>query len=394
MDYNKSSGLRNAFTLTEVLLAIGIVGVIAALVLPTTVSKFHSELLAKQYERQERAIKSALDTLVVTENKANFGETMMYSGSAETDVDETAGKFIKKYLKVANYYGSAANNADKIKSDGFGASYFEYGNNANNKYDKKPYDISSDLIGACAKLKNGATICLEPQVGQNSIQGVIDLNGSKGPNIVGRDYMKFSIDPVQFTTFDSLAKATVDVSTQANPNLTPDPENPCEIGDWSTPCCTYYMNKGVINSKDHDCCNNSEIRPLVPACASDIQLRLNLYPSSCNLKDSTCKMYIQATSTTAKQNGLGILTLPVTPPDVRLYCDGKPAGSMSGAVIKQAVESTDQVIYFTMNRSYDATCGYQSGKGIMPTKSSVVFTNDGIYQNYSYNGVNWSIEYF
>ncbi len=94
MAYKKS---REGFTLTEILLAVAIVGIIAVLVLPATISKFHNELLAQHSKRESQAIKSAVDQLVVTENKANFGETMMYAG-ADADMDETAGKFLKKYL--------------------------------------------------------------------------------------------------------------------------------------------------------------------------------------------------------------------------------------------------------------------------------------------------------
>ncbi|MDE6138028.1 MAG: prepilin-type N-terminal cleavage/methylation domain-containing protein, partial [Candidatus Gastranaerophilales bacterium] len=272
MAYKKS---KEGFTLTEVLLAIAIVGVIAVLVLPATISKFHSELLSQHSKRETQAIKSAVDQLVVTENKANFGETMMYAG-LDADMDETAGKFLKKYFNVAKYYGSADTNAETIKSECFASSYYEYTNN-----EKKVFNIGNDLVGACAKLKNGVSLCIQPQIGQNSIQGVMDLNGPKGPNIKGRDYITFSIDPVKFSSFDLLSKATTEVTNQANPNLQPDPENPCDIGDFSTPCCTYYMNKGVIDS-GHDCCDNPEIRPLVPACASDIVLDLNLYPTSTN----------------------------------------------------------------------------------------------------------------
>lgn len=381
---------REGFTLTEILLAVAIVGIIAALVLPATISKFHNELLAQHAKRESQAIKSTVDQLVVTENKANFGETMMYTTSVDSaDMDDTAGKFLKKYFRVAKYYGAAATNAEKIKSECFADKYYEYSNN-----DKKVFDISDNLIGACAKLKNGVSICIQPQIGQNNIQGIWDLNGPKGPNIKGRDYDTFSIEPVKFSSFDLLSKATSEVMNQANPNLQPDPENPCEVGDFSTPCCTYYMNKGVINSKDHECCSNSEIKPLVPVCASDIKLRLNLYPSSCQLRDQSCLVYVQASQTTATQGGSSLSSLPVTPPNVRLYCDGKYAGSMTGEQVKQAVESNSQEIYFTMRRVEEATCGYQSGQGIKPTKSSVTFGTAENYQNYSYNGVNWSIEYF
>ena len=380
---------KEGFTLTEILLAVAIVGIIAALVLPATISKFHSELLAQHSKRENQAIKSAVDQLVVTENKSNFGETMMYTTAVDgSDIDDTAGKFLKKYFRVAKYYGSAATNADKIKSECFADKYYLYGDN-----DKKVYDISGDLIGACAKLKNGVSLCIQPQVGQNNIQGVWDLNGPKGPNIKGRDYDTFSIEPVKFSSFDLLAKATTEVTNQANPNLQPDPENPCEVGDFSTPCCTYYMNKGVINSREHDCCNNPEIRPLVPVCASDITLRLNLYPTTaCNLKDMSCQAWVQYGSS-AKQNGSTLTELPVTPPDVKLYCDGKYSGYLSGGQLQDHIK-TQANTYFTLNHLHDVNVIYTSGEGISSTKCSVVFTESGTYKNYSYNGVNWSIVYY
>lgn len=378
---------REGFTLTEVLLAVAIVGIIAVLVLPATISKFHNELLAQHAKRESQAIKSALDQLVITENKANFGETMMYAG-ADADMDDTAGKFLKKYFRVAKYYGAAATNADAIKSECFADKYYEYSDN-----DKKVFDISDALIGACAKLKNGVSICIQPQIGQNNIQGIWDLNGPKGPNIKGRDYDTFSIEPVKFSSFDLLSKATSEVMNQANPNLAPDPENPCEVGDFSTPCCTYYMNKGAINNKDHECCTNPEIKPLVPVCASDINLKLNLYPTSaCNLKDTSCQAWVAAGSN-ATQNGSSLSVLPATPPDVKLFCDGKYAGYLSGGQVKSHIEN-QVTTYFTLNHLYDVNVIYTSGEGISSTKCSVVFTESGDYKNYSYNGVNWTLSYY
>ena len=102
------------FTLTEVLIATGIVGIIAALVLPALVTHFRDEVLTHQLRRQMTAIKTAIDNLVVTENKANFGETMMYTTSTSPDYDTTSGEFIKKYLRVSKYYGDFTKNIDTI----------------------------------------------------------------------------------------------------------------------------------------------------------------------------------------------------------------------------------------------------------------------------------------
>ena len=97
---NKAKG----FTLTEVLLALAIVGIIAALVLPATITKLDENLLQRSYERQAQAIQSVVDVLPIKENVGNFGETSMFSTGNKT-IDESSGKFLKRYMRVSKYYG-------------------------------------------------------------------------------------------------------------------------------------------------------------------------------------------------------------------------------------------------------------------------------------------------
>ena len=60
---------RVAFTLTEILLACVIVGVISALVLPAFVSKYQETTFERGFEREIKSLNNALDTLAITENK-------------------------------------------------------------------------------------------------------------------------------------------------------------------------------------------------------------------------------------------------------------------------------------------------------------------------------------
>lgn len=402
------------FTLTEVLIATGIVGIIAALVLPALVTHFRDEVLTHQLRRQMTAIKTAIDNLVVTENKANFGETMMYTTSTSPDYDTTSGEFIKKYLRVSKYYGDFTKNKDTILKECFADKYYEFSGN-----DKKEYDIKTQTYldsagntqslvkGACAKLKNGTSICLTPQVGQSAVYGIIDLNGPKGPNVFGKDFIVLSgankISPVTFTAYDPTGESTESVATTDKPEITPDPDNPCEIGDYSEDCCKYYLNKGLITSTlNQECCDNSVIAPLAPACAKEIDITVNLYPANCRNGDSTCKVYINASQTVAKINGkTDPLPAGATPPDITLYCEGKEAGSMSGANLKNAIESSksNDYYYFTKNvNSFNtnATCGFSGAHyayGVRPNYSSVTYKH-GVGKNYSYGGYNWSINYF
>lgn len=389
---------KKGFTLTEVLIATAIVGIIAALVLPALVTHFRDEVLAHQMRRQMTSIKSALDNLVVTENKSNFGQTMMYSDSATPDYDTTSGEFIKKYLRVSKYYGAFSKNKNAILKECFANKYYEFSGN-----DKKEYSIESILNGACAKLKNGASICLTPQRGQNAISGVIDLNGPKGPNVYGKDLMIIDgteIAPVTFTAYDPSGEGTSSVATTDKPNITPDPENPCEIGDYGNDCCRYYLNKGLITSSDHECCNNSSIAPLVPACAKEIEIEVNLWPQSCKMGNSDCKPYIDSVNTTAKQDGNTITTLEINPPGLDLYCGGVYAGSLSSSTLKTAINNNSSgTYYFTLFNSVnnkDKDCGYSGANhryGIRPEYSSVTFAA-GVSKGLSYGGYKWSIKYY
>lgn len=385
-----------AFTLTEILLAVAIVGIIAALVIPAMVSKFDTTILEHGFTRQMESIQTAIDLLPITENKADFGDTSMFSSGTKT-MDESAGKFIKRYLRVSKYYGDAAANKDLIKKECFAPAYYEYSNN-----EKKEFTIDSKLVGACAKLKNGASLCLAPQVGAaTNIQGVMDINGPKGPNIYGRDLRDISLGTISFTNRESIVSAasSTAVNTIENPGLAGDGgySGLCE-GEYTADCCNYHFAQGRITSSTHQCCDNPAVSSSYPACAKDITLRLNLYPSSCNNSDSSCRVYINPVNTTAKLNNSTTLsTLPASPPPVYLYCDGKKVGSMSSAQLKNALESTssgtESYVYFNKTSSQSATCGYQTGQGIKSTKSSVVFSATA-NEYHKYNGINWTLTYY
>ena len=342
---NKAKG----FTLTEVLLALAIVGIIAALVLPSTIAHFNEEVLDAGFTREQQAIKTAVEVLPIKENKSNFGETSMYSDGTKTP-DESSGKFMKRYLRLSKYYGDAVANKDLIKQECFASKYYEY-----SEGQKKEFSIDDWLHGACARLKNGASLCLSRQISTtNDIQGVMDLNGPKGPNVKDKDLRFIRLNKVAFSTRYSEVTSnnvSTEVKTESNPGLEGDGgyENLCQ-NDYSTECCNYFNAQGQITSRDHGCCSNPAIASSIAVCSSNITLRLNLYPSSCNNNSESCKVYVQSQNTTAKLNNSGsaLTLLPAIPPDVMLFCDGKKVGSMSGTTLAQAlVQSTSGIYYFS-----------------------------------------------
>ncbi|MDE6138759.1 MAG: type II secretion system GspH family protein, partial [Candidatus Gastranaerophilales bacterium] len=237
---------KNAFTLTEVLLAVVIVGVIAALILPAMISKFNEQTLELGFKREINTISSAIDSLAVSENKTDFFSTMMYLDVVPESYDDSAGKFLKKYLRVAKYCGDDA-------SDCFASKYYTYSNN-----EKKGY--TPDYNGSCARLKNGMSICMSPQIGAKNIEGIIDLNGAKGPNVLGRDLRKFELQLKSRT--NNVADSTevivannglVDLDTEETPEP---PTDPCVDDNNSLSCCQV---RGIVDSND-PCCTYNDFK--------------------------------------------------------------------------------------------------------------------------------------
>lgn len=185
-------GKLAAFTLTEILLALAIVGVISMIVLPQVVTKYQNNIFNHAYDRETQSISDLISQLYVDEHAGDFHNTYMYLKEEPESYDDSSGKFLKKYFRTSLYCGG-----DKTKC--FGKKYYNYENRT-----KKIYDFTPK--GSCALLKNGMSICISPQIGDNPITGFIDLNGKKGPNVKDRDLREFSIDPQTKTALDTTTK--------------------------------------------------------------------------------------------------------------------------------------------------------------------------------------------
>ena len=249
--------------------------------------------------------------LAVSENKVDFYSTMMYTASTQETYEETSGKFVKKYLKVSKYCGDS-------NGDCFGDKYYNYNDTTHKKEIYEPV-----FQGACASLKNGASICITPQ----SSSGLIDINGKKGPNVFGRDLRPFTIDLQSEKT--SLSGTTSEVLSTLEPEGLKQNPGPCaessiskECCDTQTvkkgePCCIHYKNQlghpcyevpeppksaceidpnsldccktKTIASNTDACCNYSEIKSSNSASNKDIHFNVNCSYVSYNEAYSTDK---------------------------------------------------------------------------------------------------------
>ena len=189
-----------AFTLAEVLITLGVIGVVAALTLPGLIGNYKKQMYVTQLKKTvatlEQGFRKAMaedgvDCLDDTELFRSIDEYYAPGMSYNENQDEFKSLF-KKYFNVAkiddgfSYYfesisGEPYDNADygKIQlSDGSMIFHISLSQNAIKKTKQ-----DCQLINAL-----GGNMC--------SLQGeiAIDINGDKkGPNIVGRDIFYFDL---------------------------------------------------------------------------------------------------------------------------------------------------------------------------------------------------------
>ncbi len=158
-----------AFTLSEVLVTMGIIGVISALTVPTLVNNYQRKALALQLRKTVSDIDNAIDMLITEEGKTKFSATSYYNNLDGFITNRL--KTIKTCTKDKTNECFANENYNTI--NGAAGSAFTCEGNS--------YVLASS-----------AAICMTKS--GTSVKVNIDVNGQDGPNIGGRDMFIFMIN--------------------------------------------------------------------------------------------------------------------------------------------------------------------------------------------------------
>ncbi len=190
----KSMGKFFGFTLAEVLITLGIIGVVAAMTMPTLITKHQKQVYANQLKTNVSIISQAIYKYMADQGVDNLNLTPMVDGADELK------EFFEDYVKVVNdcngrYYLEGEHSC-------FAKSYKYYdGSHA-------PTNQEAYSCGVVLNLVNGASVCADVQqgasddgdttnngvVGDNAVLSVeIDINGNKGPNVIAKDLFTFSV---------------------------------------------------------------------------------------------------------------------------------------------------------------------------------------------------------
>ncbi len=177
---------RNAFTLSEVLITIGLIAVVAAFTIPTLAKNYQyhifSGLIKKTFYQLEDASLSVIAEENVPYNDSNSSPVGgFYWTSAATTTPADLKAFLSKYFKFVK---------DCSDSDGkcFAKKYkTQSGIDAKGSTGKyvvgQYFGLTDSGVGLCASYNNS----------NNRMSIFIDVNGPKPPNIVGIDAYAVSI---------------------------------------------------------------------------------------------------------------------------------------------------------------------------------------------------------
>ena len=158
--------MKKGFTLAEVLITLAIIGIVAALTIPSLANGYQKRVLTSQLQKAYAELSQAGAMVMADE----MGEDFKSSKALREE------EFVGKYVKSA---GSAS----------FADTYGAYGSGHENFSTSKSELFNSGDHYSCGKLKTGASfcVCYDSNSQMNIGSGWLDTNSDKGPNLIGRD---------------------------------------------------------------------------------------------------------------------------------------------------------------------------------------------------------------
>ena len=170
---------KSGFTLAEVLITLGVIGVVAAMTIPTVINKHKAKVLENQFKQTQSIISQVLEQIKYDTGLNSIYDYYSVNNNMTSELKNEFYKHIKspqkltKYPKYLTYDGSQ-----------------EYTSSNTTQY------TITGMIRHDITLNNGATLNVYWAGGLDGrgINIPCDINGAKGPNRVGYDMFIFYIN--------------------------------------------------------------------------------------------------------------------------------------------------------------------------------------------------------
>lgn len=184
-----------AFTLAEVLITIGIIGIVASLTIPTLISNYQNQANVSSLKKFYTSMNQALQLYAAEQGSPG---NLRLANLFDSSDDETMTiERLSKYLKIQKNCGTGTGCFPSLRYK------LLNGNTTSGPYPDAETSMNRFILadGTLVELnQNGYNNCSSNNNDKTKSCAVlmIDVNGFKGPNIVGRDY--FLIDIIDNAT--------------------------------------------------------------------------------------------------------------------------------------------------------------------------------------------------
>ena len=169
---------RFAFTLAEVLVTLGIIGVVSAMTIPSLTQSWQKQAYVTQLKKTYSLITQAAALAIQEEGVTNLDESK-YTGS------EGAKNFFKKYFKIVNDCGTSNTPCLASKYRHIDGSQASLGGFSTITVFTIADGAAIRVFSALSSGFGDSSYTSTDQHGYLSL--IIDINGAKGPNVAGRD---------------------------------------------------------------------------------------------------------------------------------------------------------------------------------------------------------------
>ncbi len=169
--------MNKAFTLSEILITLGILGVVSTITMPTLISNYQKHVTVNQLKKTYSVLNQALQKSILENGDLSNWENI--------DNGEPEVNYLIPYLKVIDDKKNRINlirTSYKIMaSNGNDASQFW-----TSGLSKGPYILPDGTFLIFMNFFNYSAM-------YNALYIIVDLNGVKGPNRIGRDVFVFTL---------------------------------------------------------------------------------------------------------------------------------------------------------------------------------------------------------
>lgn len=192
-----------AFTLAEVLITLGIIGIVAQMTIPALVSSYQKKLYAVGYKKFETSTNQAFMALLTDSGCDDLSCTDLFPDTTPLTPDQWRVAMeteLKKHTKILESSATFPLNKYRVVYKGvsgtpFGAGWYSFDEN------RTRYTFSYVTAdGMIVQLYGGTTpICYAANTLNTTNYkgwcrwGIVDTNGTTPPNSVGRDIQSFHL---------------------------------------------------------------------------------------------------------------------------------------------------------------------------------------------------------